>query len=282
MKVLNSYNNAMNIQTEETVMAHFVKVMLVEDEPEVCAGFRAAFTRYNRTMSLAYETDSEQQALDYLEIHDVDVLILDIELREGDGLSLLDAIETRGLEKPFIIVVTNTESRVTLSFMRAHGADYIYLKTNQSYSPQKVVSVIEKIYPYQRIEADRCCMHELESFSQIKDDEITRHYIEDELEKMGFKRRQVGFAYIAEAIFLVMSDKEGQHLAPRNIYPKIAGKYHVTQVSVERGIRNAIESTFTGAHVSELHYRYPFDYDEEKGRPGNTEFLKHMAERLRM
>lgn len=263
-------------------MAHSVRAMLVEDEPEVCAGFQSAITRCNRTMSLVYVTDSERQALDYLEIHDVDVLILDIELREGDGLSLLDAIETRGLEKPFIIVVTNTESRVTLSFMRAHGADYIYLKTNESYSPQKVVSVIEKIYPYQRNDADRCCLHALESFSQTKDDGITRHYIEDELEKMGFKRRQVGFAYIAEAIFLVMRDKEGQQLAPKTLYAQIAGKYHVTQVSVERGIRNAIESTFTGAHVSELHYRYPFDYDEEKGRPSNTEFVRHMAERLRI
>ena len=112
-------------------MVHLVRTMLVEDEPEVCEGFRTAFRRY-QALSLVYVTDSELQALDYMETHEVDVLILDIELREGDGMSLLYEIEARGLEKPFIIVVTNTQSRVTLSFMRTHGADYIYQKANRS------------------------------------------------------------------------------------------------------------------------------------------------------
>lgn len=262
-------------------MAHVVKIMLVEDEPEVRESFRTTFPQY-RTMSLVYETDSEQQALDYLEIHDVDVLILDIELTEGDGLSLLHEIETRGLEKPFIIVVTNTGSNVTLSYMRAHGADYIYQKTNKAYSPAKVLSVIEKIYPYQSVEDDRRMMHAVSSFHQVKEDAVTKKYIADELEKMGFRRRQVGFEYAVDAIFLLIRNKVKRPNVTREIYSSIAKEYHTTCDGVERGIRNAIETVFTGARIRELHKYYPFPYDEEKGRPTNTEFLNNMADRLRI
>lgn len=262
-------------------MAHFVKVMLVEDEMEVRKGFRAAFA-HCRTMSLVYETDSERQALDYLEIHEVDVLILDIELTEGDGLSLLHEIEVRGLEKPFIIVVTNTGSCVTLSYMRAHGADYVYRKANLSYSPEKVLSVIEKIYPYQRIEEDRQCTYTLSTFKNVKEDQATKKYIGDELEKMGFRRRQVGFVYIVEAIFLLIRNRTDKPCVWNEIYSLIAREHHTTRSGVERGIRNAIESVFTEADVNDLYEYYPFDYDEEKGRPTNTEFLKNMAERLQL
>ena len=262
-------------------MASSLEIMIVEDEAEILESFRTAFTQY-RTMSLVYETDSEQQALDYLEIHRVDVLILDIELREGDGLSLLHEIETRGLEKPFIIVVTNTGSRVTLSYMRAHGADYIYQKTNSAYSPEKVLSIIEKIYPYQRMEDGRQAVHAVSVFAQKKEDRLTKKYIGEELEKMGFKRRYVGFNYAVEAIFLLINDKEKRLHVSGEIYPMIAGKYHTTKDGVERGLRNAIEAVFTGAGVRNLHRYYPFPYDEDRGRPTNAEFLKNMAERLRI
>ena len=262
-------------------MVHLVRTMLVEDEPEVCEGFRTAFRRY-QALSLVYVTDSELQALDYMETHEVDVLILDIELREGDGMSLLYEIEARGLEKPFIIVVTNTQSRVTLSFMRTHGADYIYQKANRSYSPKRVLSVIEKIYPYQLVEDAKRCMHTVSSFEEKKENEITKKYIEDELEKMGFRRKNVGFSYTSEAIFLLAGNKENCLRVSSQIYPLIAETHHTTKDAVERGIRNAIESVFTGAPAEELYRYYPFSYDEERGRPTNAEFLKNMAERLRI
>lgn len=262
-------------------MARFVEIMLVEDEPEVRKEFRRALVSY-QAMSLVYETDSEQQALDYMETHAVDVLILDIELREGDGLSLLNQIETRGLEKPFIIVVTNNGSKVTLGYMRAHGVDYIYQKTNWAYSPVRVLSVVEKLYPYQRIEDSRRCVHAVAAFRQIKEDEITKKYIENELEKIGFQRRHVGFTYAVEAIFLMMREKGPKHYPASEIYSLIAGQHHTTKNSVERGIRNAIEVAFTESQIEVLHAHYPFAYDEKKGRPTNTEFLKNMAERLRL
>lgn len=80
----------------------------------------------------------------------------------------------------------------------------------------------------------------------------------------------------------MMNDKEDCLQMSSDIYPAIAEKYHVTQESVMHGIRNAIEKVFKKAAIKNLEIYYPFDYDKEKGRPTNTEFLKNMTERLRI
>lgn len=262
-------------------MASFVELMIVEDEPEVREGFRRALSQ-QQELKLVYETDSEHQALEYLEIHSVDVIILDIELKEGDGLSLLDDIETCGLEKPFIIVVTNNGSYATLNYLRVHGADFIYQKTNGMYSPEKVLGMIKKLYPYQKMENQKRSMNVMTLFHRNKEDQILRKYIEDELEKLGFEQSHTGFCYIVEGIFLLVNDKEDCLQMSADIYPAIAEKYHVTQEGVRRGIRNAIETVFKKASIKNLEMYYPFDYDQEKGRPTNAEFLKNMAERLKI
>lgn len=260
-------------------MARDVKIMIVEDDPGICECFCERLSQ-NKAFSLVFQTDSERAALDYLETHSVDVMILDLELTEGDGVSLLDQIESRDLEKPFIVVVTNTGSAVTLSYMRQHGADYIYQKTNASYSAARVISVIQKLYPYQQMEGTRKGSYTIEQFRYTKADDRTRQYIESELEKMGFKRRYVGFEYAVDMIHILINDKENKLQVTRDLYPLIAKRHHTTRDAVERGIRNAIEAVFVGVQPATLQHYYPFNYDEEKGRPTNVEFLKNMAIRL--
>ena len=71
-------------------MSDLIKIMLVEDDPMVCESYRIA-TRHQPDLSIVYETGSEQQALGFLQAHRIDVVILDIELAEGDGVSFLDS-----------------------------------------------------------------------------------------------------------------------------------------------------------------------------------------------
>lgn len=260
-------------------MAGEIKIMIVEDDPDICESFCEKL-RGNKQCELVFRTNSERAALDYLETHSLDVMILDLELTEGDGVSLLDQIECRALEKPFVVVVTNNGSGVTLAYVRQHGADYVYQKTNESYSAGRVLSVIQKLYPYQRLEGTRKGNYKVERFCRQKEDEGNRQYIERELEKMGFKRRHVGFAYVADVIQMIISNKEGHLQITRDLYPLVAKRHHTTKEAVERGIRNAIESVFVGIQPAILHQFYPFNYDEEKGRPSNVEFLKNMAVRL--
>jgi len=258
-----------------------IKILMVEDEKYVVDQYRTLAEQLPE-ISIVYDTGSEQGALNYLSQHAVNVMILDLELEEGDGISLLESIEERHLKKPFTVVVTNTVSNVTLSYVRAHGADYVYRKMNASYSPVQVLSVIQKIYPYMRFDKPRKEHPLVMEFNEQKAELTMRHNLEGELEMMGIKRKMVGFDLLVEAILLyIKSDEEHVHMT-NDIYPEVAKIKNITTMNVERAIRSAIESVFTWGNINRLHRYYPFPYDEERGRPTNSQFISNMAERIRL
>lgn len=276
----------MNIHVEgETIgtgTTDEIRILMVEDEQYVVDQYRSLAEK-QPGIRIVYDTGSEQCALDYLAEHDIDVLILDLELEEGDGVSLLSEIEEGHLDKPFTVVVTNTSSNVTLSYLREHGADFIYQKMNVSYSPMRVFSVIQKIYPYQRY-AEPCKQHPLVTeFNENKAEFVMRSNLERELEMVGIKRKMVGFNFLVEAIMYYVTSPEQSELHITNdIYPAVAEGMHTTTMSVERSIRCAIEAAFTRANVARLQRYYPFPYDDEKGRPTNTQFIANMAKRIQV
>lgn len=270
-----------NFTKEGTDMAELIKIMLVEDEPMVCESYRAT-ARNLPDLAITYETGSERQALDYLKKHKMDVIILDIELEEGDGASFLEKLAELDIEKPFITVVTNTASAVTLSFMREHGADYIYQKSNVSYSPSKVLGIIRKICPYQKMMKAREEPVVDSCFGREKDEELKRRYIAGELQKMGFKEKQVGFTYIVDAVLILMDYSGTPPHVTSEIYPLIAKERNTSKESVERSVRNAIERTFRHISAAQLNYYYPYAYDKEKGRPSNSDFLLNFSKFIRL
>lgn len=259
-----------------------IRILMVEDEKYVVDQYRS-LAETQPGIRIVYDTGSERNALNYLSQHKIDVMILDLELEEGDGVSLLAGIKERKLEKPFTVVVTNTVSNVTLSYLRTHGADYVYQKMNASYSPIRVLSVIQKIYPYRRY-AKPYKEHPLVmEFNRKKAEVVMRNNLERELEMMGIKRKMVGFAFLVEAIMLYATSPEQDELHITNdVYPEVARIMNTTSMSVERSIRCAIESAFTRANIIRLHRYYPFPYDDEKGRPTNTQFILNMAKRIQV
>ena len=262
-------------------MSDLIKIMLVEDDPIVCESYRiAAIHRPN--LAIVYDTGSEQQALGYLLRHTVDVIILDIELQEGDGVSFLNTLSGQEKEKPFVTVVTNNSSSIMLGYMRDHGADYIYRKNNISYSPEKVLSVIEKICPYQKEMNARKEPLMADRFRRETDDDVKRKYVEDELQKMGFQKKQVGFVYIVDAVTILMDYSGIPPHVTSEIYPLIAKRRNASKEGVERSIRHAIEVTFRNINAAQLNYYYPYPYDQEKGRPSNRDFLTRFAQRIRL
>ena len=262
-------------------MKDLIKIMLVEDDAQVCESFRM-MTLHRPALAVVCDTGSETEAFEYLKMHKVDVMILDVELNEGDGVSLLTSIEQQKLDKPFIVVVTNTASGVTLGYMREHGADYIYRKTNRAYSAVKVLDIIERIFPYHKIVDAWGSGDLVERYNQEKADAVTRKYVEGELEKMGFKRKQVGFLYAVDGIVMIMKNQGAPLRVTAEVYPAIAAARNTTKACVERALRNAIEVTFANAKIRQLDEYYPFPFDRKKGRPTNTEFLTNMALRLQV
>ena len=64
-----------------------MKILMVEDEKYVVDQYRS-LTEKHPDFRIVYDTGSEKNALRYLSHHKVDVMILDLELQEGDVLQI--------------------------------------------------------------------------------------------------------------------------------------------------------------------------------------------------
>ncbi len=262
-------------------MTEVIKLMLVEDDIEICASYRQAL-KDNQKMMLCYETDSEQEALGYVKSHNADVIILDLELREGDGISFLEELKTEGRPKPFVVVITNTISNIILNLVRQNGADYIYQKMNLSYSPYKVLSIIEKAFPYKQMADARSEMLLAEKYTQERYDRLTRKYIMNYLQNLGFKPSVAGTRYLQEILFLIISgEKKLDETNISELYAATGVVCNNSEANVEKAIRVAIEGAWQTAKISALQKYYPFEYDEDKGKPTNRDFIYNLSNKLR-
>lgn len=109
-----------------------------------------------------------------------------------------------------------------------------------------------------------------------------RMCIERELVRMGFRQGQSGFYNIVEAIILITQIGRGQPIrVTSEIYPKVAERRDSSACSVERTIRNAIESVWKRSNLRTLREMYPYPCDNLNGRPTNAEFLINMAGKFR-
>lgn len=120
---------------------------MVEDDEMVCRSFQVAI-RNNAAFSLVGKTGSQKEAMQMLLSLNVDVMLLDLELDEGDGMHLLEEMRAKLERLPEIITVTNTSSESVLSCVRELGSDFVYQKHNGAYSPENVLEIIQMTFPY--------------------------------------------------------------------------------------------------------------------------------------
>ena len=99
-----------------------------------------------------------------------------------------------------------------------------------------------------------------------------------------FSRKASGTIYLVEAVILLLSIKnESKRMQmTKEIYPRIARKYDVSPVSVERAIRKAIEGAWSNMSWSYAMTHYPFEYTSRLGRPTNQEFIFAVAGMIRL
>lgn len=260
-----------------------IRILLVEDERHVCDIYQQTLINCDR-MELVCVTGSEQEAIDFVDRETVDVIILDLELLEGDGLSFIFHLEEqtrKGESKPLVIVVTNNSSVITWETAKACGADYVIPKMTREYSPIAVLSKIEKVYPFYNKNIKQS-VSDKPIYGLGESSEYAREHIRQYIENMGFIAPKQGVKYMVEAIGQTMEWKgPGDLHLSNDVYPVIARKYHVTEASVEKEIRFTIRRGWSGIDEEKREKYYPYKVKNGRKRPTNTELILNLAELLK-
>ena len=259
-------------------MKSVVSILLVEDDTRTCQELEDCLDGESE-LELLGITSSSIEAFQMVCDMLPDVIILDLELHEGggSGLSLLKALQTAPVDVyPYVIVTTNNSSAITYELARKLGADYIFSKHQDGYSPRSLVDFLRmlgSVMPKARIHSGELRGTQ-ESHAQQQKRMVRR--ICAELDAIGINPKVVGYGYLVEAIQFAITDRNVSNLCDR-----IGLAHGKTASSVERGMQNAITRAWRSSPIDEMLLHYTAKISQERGSPTLTEFIYYYANKIK-
>lgn len=97
---------------------------------------------------------------------------------------------------------------------------------------------------------------------------------------LGLDINRKGTQYLADAVCLKINSKNGE-ISIKRIISSIAAKYFVTENSVERNMRTAIENACEYGNSDRIYELFGSTINSEKGKPTNSQFISVIAEKCR-
>jgi DNA-binding response OmpR family regulator len=99
-----------------------MRVLLVEDQPEMVAALRAALARHDMLVDHAHDL-SEAEAI--AATGSYDAIVLDRQLPDGDGLSLIPKLRARGNAVPVLVLTARGELADRVAGLDSGADDYL-------------------------------------------------------------------------------------------------------------------------------------------------------------
>ena len=247
-----------------------MRVLLVEDEVAHCDQYAkcAEHLPYEVDLDMAHGlAKAKELTVDGF----YDVVLLDLELNagDGDGVSYLQWLKLTKLDysTPYIVIITNNDSKPTHRIIRNLGADYIFLKMKPDYAPRLVFDFAEK-----------CHMSKPQEESADKDIELL---VTNIVEKIGFTRDILGTDYIITAAVTALYAGKPKISMNKDIYPVVAKKYKKSDWSISQAIRTAITRTWRMTDVETLAENYTCNINFDTGIPTNKQMIFYIVDRVK-
>lgn len=261
-------------------MDKHMSVLILEDDKNDCIKFRNYIKDRNDVHIIA-TTDSEVIALQYVEAHQPQSLIIDIELNNenaiGSGITFLEKLKTLVLKVKPIIVIT-TKIRSDLMYERLHqlGADMIFYKNKADYSVEMVIENILALKPA----LDKAKSQDLQNVekTEIITDrmKILSDRINTELDLIGISNRLKGRVLIHDALMYLLQEEND----PETVYNYLSNKYKRANSSICRTIQTAIYNAWRTSPIEEIEAHYTQKYSYERGVPIPTELLFYYVDKI--
>lgn len=102
-----------------------LNVMIVDDEVQIRKGIRAKVNWDDLGLQLIGEASDGREALDYANIHNVDIMITDINMPEMDGLMLIKQLSEVQQNMKFIIISGYSEFEYARTAMQYGVSEYL-------------------------------------------------------------------------------------------------------------------------------------------------------------
>ena len=193
-------------------------LLLVEDERYQVESLIKIIQELDLNINI-FNADSESKALEILNRVPIDFFYIDIELKEGSGISLSNKIRTIDKYKlTWIIFITSNSAYMLNAFKKVHCYDYI-MKPIKKEEIQNVTKLLyENVYPQKNDDGD-----------------TSNNYVVFESKGIRLK------LYTDEIIFIEVK------IRTLTVYTKF-GNYEIDKLSLKKALENINDENIVQSH----------------------------------
>ena len=239
-------------------MAEMMKVLVAEDNKELCAQAAAALRGYG------YETISAPRdgakVVEMILAQNPAVAVIDVVMPHLDALGVMKAVHDRAPQN-------KTQFMVTINY-----AVYYFLR------PFDIEVLAERIVQF----SGRKRGDNVTRITDARRGPGLEVVITDIIHQIGVPAHIKGYHYLREAIMMAVNDPDIINSVTKQLYPAVAKHFSTTSSRVERAIRHAIEVAWDRGDVDTLNSYFGYTIHNLRGKPTNSEFIAMIADKMRL
>ncbi len=245
------------------------RLLVVDDNKSLVEMIKEYFAEH-ADIKVAYDAYDGIEAMRVLDSKqdDIDIVLLDLIMPNKDGLSVLEYMQEKNIDKK-TIVLTSYNTQDMIRKVSELGVNYFMLKPFELNDLEKRIIEVSSGVKYGG--------ETLDLYHNNLQVSITKT-----LHELGVPSHIKGYQYIREGVSIVYERPEIVGGITKELYPEIAKKYNTTVSRVERAIRHAIEISWNRGNWQLMEDIFGHSVDIDKAKPTNSEFIVTVADKLRL
>lgn len=245
------------------------RVLIVDDNKELVKMIKEYFSNH-ADIKIVMEANDGAEGMRLIDKRkdEFDLIILDLIMPNKDGISVLEFMKKKGIDKK-VIVLTSYNTQDMIRKVSELGVNYFILKPFELEDLERRITEV--------IEGVKLAGKTIDVYHNNLQISITKT-----LHELGVPSHIKGYQYIREGVALVYENPDVVGGITKELYPEVAKKYNTTVSRVERAIRHAIEVSWNRGNWQLMEDIFGHSVDIDKAKPTNSEFIVTVADKLRL
>lgn len=251
-------------------MTEFVRIMIVEDNPQLIDSIRSYFTKKNdiEVVGIAFNS---LEAIELMKTVSPDLIIMDLVMPKSDGFVLLEFLhESKAEKKPEVIVLSALSHETIIKRACELGAIYYMVKP---FAMEVLYERVQDVIGMRSIKPNKP--------AESIDTRFLNQKVITIFLTVGIPSHIKGYQYLREAVKMVYLEPDLINSITKKLYPRIGGVFNTSSINVERGIRHAIDCAWESGKLNKINELFECEVYRKNFRPTNGEFISLIADKLR-